>query len=121
MHHWRAFTNNTVGAYSGTELTSGLLKGHLLVTLQNLRQVPKHAHECLAKTSLAESKMFKCLSHMIFSFFNDKRLLATKYSGAYSLEVLCPFIFLIWLFNRMLHLLIFLIRFSDRINLLFSV
>jgi len=31
------------------------------------------------------------LSHMIFSFFNDKRLLAPKYSGATSLEVLRPF------------------------------
>ncbi len=31
------------------------------------------------------------LSHMIFSFFNDKCLLAPKYSGATSLEVLRPF------------------------------
>ncbi len=31
------------------------------------------------------------VSHMIFSFFNDKRLLAPKYSGASTLEVLRPF------------------------------
>jgi hypothetical protein len=31
------------------------------------------------------------LSHMIFSFFNDKRLFGAKYSGASSLEVLRPF------------------------------
>jgi hypothetical protein len=61
------------------------------------------------------------LSHMIFSFFNDKRFLAPKYSGASSLEVLCPFIFLIRFSNRMLRPLIFLIRFSDQIILFFSV
>jgi hypothetical protein len=32
---------------------------------------------------------------MIFSSFNDKHLLVPKYSGASSLEVLCPFTFLI--------------------------
>ncbi len=58
---------------------------------------------------------------MIFSFFNDKAPLAPKYSGASSLEVLCPSIFLILFFNRMLRTFIFLIRFSDGISLLFSV
>jgi hypothetical protein len=47
------------------------------------------------------------ISYMIFSFFNDKHLLAPKYSGASSLEVLRPFIFLI--------------QFSDQISLFFSV
>ncbi len=59
--------------------------------------------------------------HMIFSFFNDKVPLAPKYSGASSLEVLCPSIILIRFFNRMLHPLIFLIHFSDRISLSFSL
>jgi hypothetical protein len=39
---------------------------------------------------------------MIFSFFNDKGLLAPKYSGVFSLEVLCPSIFLIRFSNQML-------------------
>ncbi len=38
-------------------------------------------------------------SRMIFSVFNDKVPLAPKYSGAYSLEVLRPSIFLIWFFQ----------------------
>ncbi len=63
----------------------------------------------------------KQLSHMIFSFSNDKVPLAPKYSGVSSLEVLCPSIFLIRFFNRMLHPFIFLIRFSDRIKPLSSV
>ncbi len=58
---------------------------------------------------------------MIFSFFNDKAPLVPKYSGASSLEVLCPSIFLIRFFNQMLRPFIFLIRFSDRIILLCSV
>ncbi len=61
------------------------------------------------------------VSHMIFSFFNDKRLLAPKYSGATSLEVLRPFTFLIRFSNRMLRPFIFSIRFSDWISLFFPV
>ncbi len=58
---------------------------------------------------------------MIFSFFNDKRPLAPKYSGVSSLEVLRPFIFLIRFSNWLLCPFIFLIWFSDRIRLFFSV
>ncbi len=75
------------------------------------------------------------ISHMIFSFLNDKAPLAPKYSGVSSLEVLHPSKFWIWLFNWMLRPskfwiwlfnwmlrpFIFLIRFSDRISLKFSV
>jgi hypothetical protein len=61
------------------------------------------------------------LSHMIYSFFNDKAPLVPKYSGVSSLEVLRPSIFLIRFFNQMLHPFIFLIRFSDWISLFFSV
>ncbi len=61
------------------------------------------------------------ISHMIFSFFNDKAPLVPKYSGVSSLEVLRPPFFLIRFFNRMLHPFIFLIRFSNQISLLFSV
>ncbi len=61
------------------------------------------------------------LSHMIFSFLNDKAPLAPKYSGVSSLEVLHPSIFLIRLSNRMLRPFIFLICFSDRISLLFYI
>jgi hypothetical protein len=56
----------------------------------------------------------------IFIHF-DKTLLAPKYLGVSSLEVLRPFLFLIQLFNQMLHPLIFLIRFSDRIKPYFPV
>jgi hypothetical protein len=56
----------------------------------------------------------------IFIHF-DKALLAPKYLGVSSLEVLRPFSFWIRLFNRMLHPLIFLIRFSDRIKPYFPV
>jgi hypothetical protein len=56
----------------------------------------------------------------IFIHF-DKALLAPKYSGVSSLEVLCPFLFWIRFFNRMLYPLIFLIHFSDRIKPFFSV
>jgi len=48
----------------------------------------------------------------IFIHF-DKALLAPKYLGVSSLEVLLPLLFWIWLFNWMLHPLIFLIRFSE--------
>ncbi len=61
------------------------------------------------------------ISHMIFSFFNDKVPLVPKYSGVSSLEMLRPFILLIQFFNRMLHPFIFLIYFSDRIKPFFSV
>jgi hypothetical protein len=59
------------------------------------------------KEDKPHSSPLKGLSHMIFSFFNEKRLLVPKYTGASLLEVLCSFIFLI--------------RFSDRISLIFSV
>jgi hypothetical protein len=58
---------------------------------------------------------------MIFSFLKDKAPLVPKYSGVSSLEGLHPSKFLIWLFNQMLCPFIFLIRFSDRISLYFSV
>ncbi len=80
----------------------------------------KHA-SLLCYTGNYCRKSFLVLSHMIFSFFNDKRLLAPKYSGASSHEVLCPFIFLNQFSNRMLCPFILLIRSSDQISLFFSV
>ncbi len=47
------------------------------------------------------------VSYLIFSFFYDKRLLVPKYSETLHLKCSAPFIFLI--------------RFSDRISLLFPV
>ena len=75
----------------------------------------------LIKWSCLQKRVSKFISHMIFSFFNDKAPLAQKYYEVSSLEVLRPPLFLIRFFNRMLHPLIFLIRFSDRIKPSFSV
>jgi len=42
------------------------------------------------------------ISYLIFSFLNDKHLLAPKNIQSTSLEVLRPFLFLIWFSIRML-------------------
>jgi hypothetical protein len=43
------------------------------------------------KVDKLKLKVCWLVSHMIFSFFNDKHLLVPKYSGVSSLTVLCPF------------------------------
>ncbi len=80
-----------------------------------------NAYFFLLLSNRLECLSLKKLSYLIFSFFNDKRLLAPKYSETLHLKCSAPFIFLIWFSNRILRPFIFSIRFSDRISLLFPV
>ncbi len=79
------------------------------------------------KTLISSQKLFcipfQCcsLSHMIFSFIQTKRSWHQNIQEFLHLKFSAPFIFLICFFNWMLHPLIFLIRFSDRIKPSLSV